>query len=113
MVEIAALVSVPQGDDTTMSAIELRAAQAADEMPPGTLKGLVVSAVLKCLTDPNDVKAFVQIWTDDGVSDAEALVRVVPANKLGDGVVVDAWTVREHVFKRPVERQSGGGCRAA
>ena len=69
----------------------------------------MVSAVLKCLTDPNDVKAFVQIWTDDGVSDAEALVRVVPANKLGDGVVVDAWTVREHVFKQPVERQSGGG----
>ena len=33
MVEIAALVSVPQGDDTTMSAIELRAAQAADECP--------------------------------------------------------------------------------
>ena len=78
-------------------------------MHPWAREGLVVSAVLKCLTGPNDVKRPRSDLGDDGSPTREASFWSCRPASLGDGLAVDAWVVREHVFKQPVERQSGGG----
>ena len=74
------------------------------------MKGLVVSAVLKCLTEPPTTSrpSFRSGRTTASPTPRRSFGSCRPG-KLGDGVVVDAWTVREHVFRQPRRRQSRGG----
>jgi uncharacterized protein (TIGR02118 family) len=109
MLEIAVLLSSTGSEETREAALSLARRLASG--PPrsdesaATLKGLVVSEVFKHLTEIQTAQALVQIWVEDTDGDTDVLDFIVPANERGD-VLVDAWVVRELVFRQPVERES-------
>jgi uncharacterized protein (TIGR02118 family) len=111
VIQVTALLSGHPTSDVSALAERLKSAAAATDGPELVVRGLVVSTVLKYLTGPNDVRALLQVWVDgsaDGSADGgEVLNLVLPGEAWSDGPV-DAWVVREHVYKQPVERQAAG-----
>jgi uncharacterized protein (TIGR02118 family) len=110
--EIAVLLSAASSDDPGPSASslieKLKSRSLTSDQAGITVRGLVVSEILRHLTDRKDARVLVQVWADGSDDGSEALDLVAPRHERGDGVVVDAWIVREHVFKQPVERESPG-----
>jgi uncharacterized protein (TIGR02118 family) len=110
MVKIAALLNVAQsGEAPAISSFitRLKSQPLATDSQTFTVTGLVVSEVLKYLTEPNDVRALLQIWVE-GTDDGSEALDVLLSRAGWSQAQVDAWVVREHVFKQPVERQSSG-----
>ncbi|MGH3217454.1 MAG: EthD family reductase [Streptosporangiaceae bacterium] len=111
MLEIAALLNVAQSGEPA-AAVPSLVDRLKSEPPPTdwqtfTMRGLVVSEVLKYLTEPNDVRALVQVWAEGSEDGSEVLESLLSGTGWSDAAV-DAWQVREHVFRQPVERQSPG-----
>ena len=107
MIQVTALLSGHPTSDVSALAERLKSAAAAADGGTLVVRGLVVSTVLKYLTGPNDVRALLQVWADGSADGGEALDLVLPGEAWSDGPV-DAWVVREHVYKQPVERQAAG-----
>lgn len=111
MLEIAALLNVAQSGEPA-AAVPSPVDRLKSEPPPTdrqtfTMRGLVVSEVLKYLTEPNDVRALVQVWAEGSEDGSEVLESLLSGTGWSDAAV-DAWQVREHVFRQPVERQRPG-----
>jgi uncharacterized protein (TIGR02118 family) len=112
MLEIAALLTVAQSGEPPHAVSSL--VDQLKSQPPSTgrqtftVRGLVVSEVLRYLTEPNDVRALVQVWAEGSEDGSEVLDFLLSRAGRSDAAV-DAWLVREHVFKQPVERQSHDG----
>jgi uncharacterized protein (TIGR02118 family) len=109
MLEIAALLNVAQSGEPApaVSSVvdQLKSQPLANDRRTFTVRGLVVSEVLKYLTEPNDVRALVQVWAE-GSEDGSGVLDLLLSRAGWSNATVDAWLVREHVFKQPVERQS-------
>ncbi len=108
MLKIAALLSArTDASGAGASALARRLSSGSLAIEHGAVKGLVVSEVTGHLTDSRTAQALVQVWAE-GTQDGTALLeQVLPSTDRGD-VVVDAWVVRELVFRQPIERQSLG-----
>jgi uncharacterized protein (TIGR02118 family) len=111
VIQVKALLSGQPTSDISALAGRLRSAADAADGGKLVVRGLVVSTVLKYLTGPNDVRALLQVWADgpaDGSADGgEVLDLVLPGEAWSDGPV-DAWVIREHVYRQPVEREALG-----
>jgi uncharacterized protein (TIGR02118 family) len=109
--QIAALLSSARAGDreSEVPALidRLRSQPLSTDRSGPVILGLVVSEVLKHLTEPNDVRALVQVWAEGPASGTEVLDLLLPREAWGSGVA-DAWVVREHVYKQPVERENAG-----
>lgn len=110
--KITALLSSPSPDGgapVASSLIELLKSRClTSDLPGFSLQGLVVSEVLSHLTDNKDARILIQAWTTGSEDGTCVLDYLLPGEARGDGVEVDAWVIREHIFKQPVERQSIG-----
>jgi hypothetical protein len=111
MLEIAALLSSGGSDDSREEALSLAGRLVFEALPvddgPVAVKGLVVSEIFKYLTEIQTAQALVQIWAEGTDDEAVVLDHVLPVKERGD-VSVDAWVVRELVFRQPLERESIG-----
>jgi uncharacterized protein (TIGR02118 family) len=111
MLEIAALLhadpSVEPASAISSLSERLKVQPPTANQSTVTVRGLVVSEVLKYVTEPNDVRALVQVWAE-GTGDGSDLVDFLLSGTGWSSGAVDAWLVREHVFKQPVERESAG-----
>jgi uncharacterized protein (TIGR02118 family) len=108
--QIAALLTSAQpGDgaaDVPALIGRLRSAPLPHDRHGLVVRGLVVSEVLRHLTEPNEARALIQIWAEGSASGREALDLVLPRGAWGGGV--DAWVIREHVYRQPTERETPG-----
>jgi len=111
MLEIAALLNAAQSGEPALAVSSfinlLKSQPLAPDGQAFAVRGLVVSEVLKYLTQPNDVRALLQVWVED-TEDGSEVLDLVLSRTGWSRAAVDAWVVREHVFKQPVERQSAG-----
>jgi uncharacterized protein (TIGR02118 family) len=111
MMEIAALLTSASSEepasDVASLVEQLKSRPLSSDPSAPKVRGLVVSEVLRYLTEPNDVRALVQVWTEGSEDGAEVLDLVLTPGGWSGGVM-GAWVVREHVFKQPVERESVG-----
>jgi uncharacterized protein (TIGR02118 family) len=111
MLQIAALLSSGGSDDSREEALSLAGRLVFEALPvddgPVAVKGLVVSEIFKYLTEIQTAQALVQIWAEGTDDEAVVLDHVLPVKERGD-VSVDAWVVRELVFRQPLERESIG-----
>jgi len=116
MIKIAGLLSSVSSQDKASSASylveQLTSKWASGGERDPVLRGLVVSEVLKHLTEGNDVKAMVQIWSDSAQDASGELSRILPDRGADAGFQLSAWVIREHVLKEPVERQEPGASAA-
>jgi len=105
MIEIAALVSPVSSseEDFSVSSLidRLRSVWAPEGGPDPAVRGLVVSEVLKHLSEAKDVRAMIQLWLDVPAIGPEGIGGLLPD---AAAYRADAWLVKEHVFREPVER---------
>lgn len=103
--QIALLVrSTPTTSADQLSGADYRARLAAAlDTGAAPASGLVVSEVFRPLGDLDDVVCYVAAWFADDL-DAAALGAKLDACA-GLGGAIEAWRVREHVLKAPVERE--------
>lgn len=98
----------PKGDSAALAdQIGTTWAAMADELP---VAGLIVGEIVEPITDGPAVVVTIQWW-------AEESSVVDPVRALLDGVgdptafLVTSWQLREHVYRRPVERLQEGSDR--
>jgi uncharacterized protein (TIGR02118 family) len=113
MIQIAALVSPLGSFDKEFSVSSLIDRLSSEWSPEGrrdpAVRGLVVSEVLKYLTEIKDVKAMIQLWWDVPAVGPEGIGRILPDVSPGTSFRAEAFVVKEHVFREPVEREQPDG----
>lgn len=108
MVKVIALVhSVPAGSSPTVATLveKLKSTWLPGGRPDEVLRGLVVSEVHKPFDEGSDLVAMIELWREELAGDQEGWGHILPGEVAG--APIDMWVAREHVFKAPVERESG------